>query len=74
MVITIPSLKSGDTLFIALGDNANGKKLQNLLENNHRIFHRCINQKNRTKRGTVETGEAAGVVRVLCFHGTFLQL
>ena len=25
-------------------------------------------------RETGETGEAAGVVRVLCFHGTFLQL
>ena len=28
MAITIPSLKSGDTLFITLGDNAHGKKLQ----------------------------------------------
>ena len=30
MVITIPSLKSGDTLFITLGDIAHGKKLQYL--------------------------------------------
>ena len=29
---------------------------------------------SKSSRGTGETGEAAGVVRVLCFHCTFLQL
>ena len=54
MAITIPSLKSGDTLFITLGDIAHGKKL-------HYLFIACwksiiasfidnFTQKNGTKR------------------------
>ena len=73
MVITIPSLKSGDTLFITLGDIAHGKKLQYLFiacwKSIIASFIDNFTQKTGPKgsRGTGETGEAAGVVRVLCF-------
>ena len=83
MAITIPSLKSGDTLFITLGDIAHGKKLQYLFiacwKSIIASFIDFFTQKTGPKgsRATAETAESQEKlqgVKVFCFHRTFLQL
>ena len=77
--MAITSLKSGDSLFIISEDIAHGKKLQYLFiacwKSIIASFIDNFTQKlgPEGSRVTGETGEAAEVVRVLCFQCTFLQ-